>query len=248
MNSKLIPLAALIFGGSAYGSFYYFKLDKMPLKAGIEKVENQRISTNLDFDYDKSIEMDEFLLRLNAKRRNLVEKAEGNCLELCTGTGRNLGFYKEAKSIQFIDKSKEMLRRAVQKYYTNPNLKDIPVSFRVLDASDLPYKDNTFDSVIQTFGLCSCENPSKILHEMKRVLKPGGKVFLLEHGRSTTHRWINGILDKTAEGHAMKWGCWWNREIKDFITDAGLEVLEEKKYHFGTTYHYILKNPKKLQV
>lgn len=242
MNAKLLPFAAVVFGASAYGSFYFFKLQKMPLKPGIEKIENQRITARYDFDYDKSIEMDEFLLNFKSKRKDLVGKAEGDILESATGTGRNLPYYNNVKSLQCIDTSTEMLKKAVQKYSENAYLNDVPVSFRVLDASNLPYADNTFDSVVQTFGLCSCKNPVMVLQEMKRVLKPKGKIFLLEHGRSKSYQWINQILDKTAEGHALKWGCWWNREIKEFIAESGgLEIVEEKKYHFGTTYHYVLK-------
>ncbi len=63
---------------------------------------------------------------------------------------------------------------------------------------------------MDTFGLCSCKDPVKVLQEMNRVCKPGGRILLLEHGKSTWDFW-NNLLNKKAESHAQNWGCEWNR-------------------------------------
>jgi methyltransferase OMS1 len=94
---------------------------------------------------------------------------------------------------------------------------------------------NTYDTVIDTFGLCSCSDPVKALKEMAKALKPGGQLLLLEHGRSTWN-FINDILDSSAEKHLEKWGCRWNRDIEGLVKEAGLEVVEMDRWHFGTTY------------
>jgi len=59
---------------------------------------------------------------------------------------------------------------------------------------------------------------------------------------SPTRRWLSNILDKFAAPHAAKWGCYWNRDIPQIVRDAGLEIVESRTFHFGTT-HYIVAKP-----
>ena len=92
-----------------------------------------------------------------------------------------------------------------------------------------------FDSVVDTFGLCSFEDPVKALQEMERVCKDEGQTLLLEHGRSH-YDWLNKILDKNAHRHTARWGCEWNRDIEAIVKEAGLEVVAKSRWHFGTTY------------
>ena len=99
-----------------------------------------------------------------------------------------------------------------------------------------------FDTVVQTMGLCSTPDPVRLLRQMGSVLRPEtGRILLLEHGRGN-HEWINNKLDYHAPHHADKFGCWWNRDIKQIIDDSGLEVVELKRYHFGTTWWVELKS------
>jgi SAM-dependent methyltransferase len=103
---------------------------------------------------------------------------------------------------------------------------------RVEDAGKMRFKSGFFDTVVDTFGLCSYEDPVAVLREMARVCRrsstskskthngkvsggggggggedadDGGRLFLLEHGRSETHGWLSNILDKFAMPHAAKW-------------------------------------------
>jgi len=94
---------------------------------------------------------------------------------------------------------------------------------------------HTYDTVIDTFGLCSCANPVKALREMAKALKPGGQLLLLEHGRSSW-KFMNKILDSSADTHFEKWGCRWNRDIEGLVKEAGLEIESMDRWHFGTTY------------
>lgn len=91
-----------------------------------------------------------------------------------------------------------------------------------------------FDTVVETFGLCSCSDPVQSLKEMARVCKPGGRILLLEHGRGTWD-WVNGVLDAGEERHCARWGCQWNRPILELVAAAGLEVESVSRWHFGTT-------------
>mmetsp|Transcript_7218 Transcript_7218/g.19357 ORF Transcript_7218/g.19357 Transcript_7218/m.19357 type:complete len:360 (+) Transcript_7218:98-1177(+) len=69
------------------------------------------------------------------------------------------------------------------------------------------FPPDSFDTVVDAFGLCSVDDPVRVLEQAARVCKPGGKVLMLEHGRSS-YDWWNRKLADGAEGHKQKWGCW----------------------------------------
>ena len=164
-------------------------------------------------------------------------------MEVSSGTGRNLAFYPLQNMTELIqtDSSVPMLQVALEKY---KQLRiPLAVQFTRIDAHELLYPDDSFDTVVDTFGLCSHHDPIKALKEMARVVKPFGKILLLEHGRSD-YEWLNNALDKTALSHAEKWGCWWNRDILSLLKEAGLEPVQVTRAHFGTTYQIICTKPK----
>ncbi|KAK4126984.1 hypothetical protein N657DRAFT_640867 [Parathielavia appendiculata] len=107
-------------------------------------------------------------------------------------------------------------------------------------SSDPPAK---YDTIIQTFGLCSVADPGTLLANMAAKLQPDtGRIILLEHGRGH-YSWLNRRLDKSAPKHFQKYGCWWNRDIEQIVHEAtekvpGLEVVEVERplwFQFGTT-------------
>lgn len=104
----------------------------------------------------------------------------------------------------------------------------------------LPFPNNSFDTVVDMFGLCSFDDPIKALLEMSRVCKPDGKILLLEHGKGSWEK-LNGYLDKWAPRHASMWGCWWNRDIRRYIRLSGAHLLEREEKHFGTSQYMVLK-------
>lgn len=110
----------------------------------------------------------------------------------------------------------------------------------------LPFPDNSFDTVVDMFGLCSFDDPVKAIVEMSRVCKPDGKILMLEHGRGSWEK-MNNYLDKWAPRHASMWGCWWNRDIRRYIRLSGAEVVQREEKHFGTSHYIVLKPYKTLQ-
>jgi methyltransferase OMS1, mitochondrial len=160
-----------------------------------------------------------------------------------------------------------MLQRAFAKYKTwrtpqwsHADWRQKPEpAFTIMNSQRLQYESDSFDTVVDTFGLCSHADPVEALREMARVCRPHGRILLLEHGRQQLTKgswweyllgpgsWMNEALDKTARKHSERWGCWWNRDIVDLVGQAGLDVVEMKQYHFGTTYWIIAKPCKSLK-
>jgi len=91
-----------------------------------------------------------------------------------------------------------------------------------------PHSDDdephSYDTVIQTFGLCSVSDPERLVRNMVQAVTPGtGRVILVEHGRGTW-RLLNWWLDRNATDHFQKYGCWWNRDIESVIRKAVADV------------------------
>ncbi len=163
---------------------------------------------------------------------------EGSVLEVSAGTGRNLDYYpKTIDSLALTDLNASMLKIAQERRRIAGHA--VP-TFHVLDATQLSLPNHSFDTIVQTFGLCSSRDPVAALKEMKRVVKPGGSILLLEHGRSY-YDWLNSALDKTAPQHAQRWGCHWNRDVGKLIKEAGMKVEHVERFHFGTTYLYRIR-------
>ncbi|MCA2247879.1 class I SAM-dependent methyltransferase [Mycobacterium intracellulare] len=109
-------------------------------------------------------------------------QATGNVLEVAVGTGLNLAAYPDAIALTGIDWSQAMLdiarRRADELGRT--------VTLQRADAHHLPFDDNTFDTVVCTFGLCAIPDDSQALTEMTRVMRPGGRLVLVDHIESSS--------------------------------------------------------------
>jgi methyltransferase OMS1 len=201
------------------------------------------------YSYDEGIEKDELVMGINLLRRALLYfHAKGTVLEVGAGTGRNIGYYPGPSTVRKIvltDTSDKMLLRAKEKLSKMSNDERERYEVIVADAANLQnYDDNSFDTVVDTFGLCSFDDPVAVLKELKRVCKADGKILLLEHGRSKSFAGLSSYLDKHSERHAKNWGCVWNRDITKIVQSSGLELEKLDTWHFGTTY-YIVCRPSK---
>lgn len=110
-------------------------------------------------------------------RQRLWNKVEaGKVLEVGVGTGKNFPYYPAGAEMTAIDFSAAMLTRAERK--TAPHARPV---LRLMDVQQLDFPDNSFDTVVGTFVFCSVPQPLQGLQEVRRVLKPGGRLLLLEH-------------------------------------------------------------------
>jgi len=188
--------------------------------------------------WDAMVFWDELSMSLTSWRFEVIRRAYGHVLEVAVGTGRNFQFYDhtKVKSIVAVDFSEGMLDVAASKRkYIH---QAIPVQFEVADILHLDFPDDTFDTVVDTFGICSFEKPVESVNEMARVLKPKGSVLLLEHGCGTWN-WMNMRLDKLLAEHVHKYACYHNRPIDQIVRQAGLEVIRCERRHSGELQAYI---------
>lgn len=173
---------------------------------------------------------------ISLMRRFLMKSAQGSVLEIAAGTGRNLQYYPREARVTLTDFSDGMLQQITPEAKQSVAACDL----RVMSAQNLQFESEAFDTVVDTFGLCSMDDSVKTLQEMQRVCKRDGRILLLEHGRSH-YAWLSSVLDKFADAHAQRWGCHWNRDILALVEAAGLEVETVRRFHFGTTYYIIAK-------
>lgn len=240
------------YGAAAVGSYYAFaKPAPVPADGGpLDDEARRRVFDANAPHYDADIALHEKVAGIDGMRATLLAGVRGRVLELGGGTGRNLPHYPADGSVQLTlgDFSVGMLRQAEARLAalaaegTGPGAGNVTLA--ALDAHALPFPDASFDAVVDTFGLCSFADPVRALREMGRVVRPGGHILLLEHGRSGTgHEWLSGWLDRHAEAHAHRHGCYWNRPIADLVGEAGLVVLSQRTRHLGTTYSLVCAPP-----
>jgi ubiquinone/menaquinone biosynthesis C-methylase UbiE len=129
--------------------------------------------------YDRKIQIPERLL-FGSGRQWATSLAAGRTLEVAVGTGRNLPYYDQCVALTAVDLSGRMLALAEQRAAALSR----EVDFRVADAQALPFDDASFDTVVATLALCSIPDDRAGTAEMARVLKPHGRLVLLDHVRS----------------------------------------------------------------
>lgn len=203
-----------------------------------DKTRHQTYAKNAS-SYDNEIGTDEFFMGLNLLRWWHLRQAKGNLLEIGCGTGRNFSYYgQQVSAIRAVDSVPDMIAQAAKKLSAADKQR---VTLQVMNAHALAFPDESFDTVVDTFGLCSYEDPVAVLREMARVCRPGGRLLLIEHGQGS-FEWINRVIDGGAQRHADHWGCVWNRDILALLRRAQeeeeglLEVVSVSRWHFGTTY------------
>jgi ubiquinone/menaquinone biosynthesis C-methylase UbiE len=167
------------------------------------------------------------------QRRKVVPMASGTILEVGIGTGLNLEHYDSAKVERLIGLDPSVASWEIAKKRATDI--SFPLEFIGLPGEEIPLQDNSVDTVMMTFSLCTIPDPLTALAGMRRVLKPGGKLIFAEHGRAPdadVRKWQDRIdpFWKVIAG-----GCHLNRDIPDLLGEGGFDITEMETMYLPST-------------
>jgi ubiquinone/menaquinone biosynthesis C-methylase UbiE len=165
-------------------------------------------------------------------------QAGGNVLEVAIGTGLNLAAYPDNITLTGIDWSDAMLdiarRRAAQLGRT--------ATLQQADAHQLPFDDASFDTVICTFGLCAIPDHTRAVAEMARVLRPGGRLILVDHIESsspvarTVQRFLEVFTVPLGGEHFL-------RRPLNQVRAAGFDIEQAQRFKLGLVERLVARKP-----
>jgi ubiquinone/menaquinone biosynthesis C-methylase UbiE len=156
-------------------------------------------------------------------RRRVCAGLEGEVVEIGFGSGLNVPFYPAAVSrvaaIEPADVGWKLARKRL-------SASSVPVERSGLDGQSLPFADDSFDAALSTWTLCTIPDVAAALSEVRRVLRPGGRLHFLEHGLApdeSVRRWQHRLepVQKKLFG-----GCHLTRPVVDLLTAAGFTIAD----------------------
>jgi ubiquinone/menaquinone biosynthesis C-methylase UbiE len=165
---------------------------------------------------------------LEPYRRRLVQEARGRVLEVGVGAGANLPFYGAGVGeLIGLEPSEPLLERARRR------ASGTAARFLQAAAEEIPMESRSIDTVVMSFTLCSLPRAADALAEVRRVLKPGGALLFVEHGRGPEPR-VQRTQDRlTPLWRRIAGGCRLNLRIDQTIADAGFRIERLQTGHLG---------------
>src|SRR5216683_73321 len=155
-------------------------------------------------------------------RKEIIGQAQGLVLEIGAGNGLNFAFYDPAQvqRVEAIEPDTAMLRYARERVKTAR----VPITLSQAPVEALPFADETFDSAVATLVFCSVTDPMRGLSEIRRVLKPGGTLLLIEHVRAqgAFARRLQDIITPVTK--RMAGNCHWNRDTASSVINAEFQI------------------------
>jgi ubiquinone/menaquinone biosynthesis C-methylase UbiE len=156
---------------------------------------------------------------MGGRRRRLLAGARGAVLEIGGGTGANLAHYRDVDRVTIAEPDPFMRNKI------DPKLEDarVPVEVSAAGAEALPFPDGSFDTVVSTLVLCTVPDQEAALDEVRRVLRPGGRLLFIEHVRAagSAARWQDRLEPLWRR---LLGGCHPNRDTVAAIEEAGFEI------------------------
>jgi ubiquinone/menaquinone biosynthesis C-methylase UbiE len=174
--------------------------------------------------YDKRQFMMEFLIK---KKRNIFRFLKGTILEVGVGTGNNLPHYRSSVSLTALDFSAQMLKQSrfkIKKFKLYHIKKLIRGDIQHLSKY---FKENSFDFITSTFVFCSVPDPIKGLQEIKRILRPNGRLVQIDHGLSNI-KIINYFLKFFDPLTVKLFGFHISRDILNNLKKAGFKIIHQR--------------------
>jgi ubiquinone/menaquinone biosynthesis C-methylase UbiE len=163
------------------------------------------------------------------QREKVVPRASGDVLEVGFGSGLNLAHYDQDKvrRIWGLEPS-EGMRRLAEKPIANSGL---DVELIDLPGEEIPLEDNSVDTVLITFTLCTIPEVATALDGMRRVLKPGGQLLFSEHGKAPDANVVKWQDRMNPVWKKVSGGCNMNRDIPALLGAAGLEIQDDNRMY-----------------
>lgn len=170
-------------------------------------------------------------------RQRVTAGLAGEVLEVGFGSGLNVPYYPpEVKRVRAVDPAIVGRKLAARRLAASP----VPVEYIGLDGQVLPLESGSVDYVLSTWTMCTIPDVETALREMHRVLRPGGELHFVEHGRSPdpgVARWQDRL---TPLQRLIFAGCHLNRPIDRLVAGAGFRVARLENYYLSgpKTYEY----------
>ena len=157
-------------------------------------------------------------------REEFLSPLKGKILEVGIGTGKSIKFYNKDAQVTGIDFSKNMLEKAKEKLI---KLSKKDIILKQGDVENLEFEDNSFDYVVTSCVFCSVPKPIEGLKEIRRVLKPTGKLIMIEHVLSKKP--IIALIERMHNPITKFFmGVNVNRDTKQNIIHAGMKIIEDR--------------------
>lgn len=192
-------------------------------------------------DWDRLQGPVERLLMGDAMRASLGQHLRGDVLELGSGTGATFPFLDWSEqgvtSLTATDLSSGMLEQARR----HEAIAGKTVSFHELDATHLPFADDSFDTVTTSLMLCTVPEPTTTLREMSRLTRPDGRIVILEHVRAR-NRLIAGVQRFLSPWQQRRMGCHLDRATDALVNELGFPI-ELRRSRFLSIFQLIVMRP-----
>lgn len=154
-------------------------------------------------------------------RQRAMEGLSGTVLEVGFGSGGNVGLYPpEVERVLGVEPSETARKMAQKRIDRSP----IPVELVGLDGQSIPLEDASVDNALSTWTLCTIPDAQAALREIRRVLRPGGRLFYLEHGLSDDKRVVRRQRRWNRFQQRVAGGCHLDRKIDQLLRDAGFRL------------------------
>jgi ubiquinone/menaquinone biosynthesis C-methylase UbiE len=158
---------------------------------------------------------------LAAYRARLIPESEGRVVEIGIGSGLNLPLYTDkVERVIGLEPSPRLLTMARRAAVGSA----VPVDLIEGSAEAIPIEDGSIDTVVTTWTMCSIPDAARALRDMRRILKPNGRLLFVEHGRApqeSVRRWQDRL---TPVWKCIAGGCHLNRPIAELVADAGFRI------------------------
>jgi ubiquinone/menaquinone biosynthesis C-methylase UbiE len=210
----------------------------MPLRSAATRTDRlRRYWDRHARSYDKQMAFMERRL-FGDGRQWICSQASGDVLEVAIGTGRNLGFYPEGIRLTGIEFSPAMLELARGR----ADQLGRPVDLRLGDAQALDLPDASFDTVVCTLALCAIPDDRRAVAEMQRVLRPGGRLLLLDHviGSPWWVRAVQWLAEQITRPMAEEH---FRRRPLLQVQAQGFEVQRRERYKLGIVERLVARKP-----